>query len=89
MICFRDCFRFSGYTYGTKIAIDPNKIHYREIQLHGSIDATIRDFNMSAKLLPNLKMADLISSQFKLSAIREGFIESRSANVSKVIVVPD
>jgi hypothetical protein len=57
--------------------------------LHGSIDATIRDFNMSAKLLPNLKMADLISSQFKLSAIREGFAESRSANVSKVIVVPD
>ena len=80
---------FSGYTYGTKIAIDPNKIHYREIQLHGSIDATIRDFNMSAKLLPNLKMADLISSQFKLSAIREGFAESRSANVSKVIVAPD
>jgi L-iditol 2-dehydrogenase len=80
---------FSGYTYGTKISLDPNKIHYREIQLHGSIDATIRDFNMAAKLLPKLNMADLISSQVKLSSVRDGFVESRSANVSKVIVVPD
>jgi L-iditol 2-dehydrogenase len=80
---------FSGYTYGTRISIDPNKVHYREIQLHGSIDATINDFNMAARLLPKLRMQDLITSEFKLSDIQNGFIESKSANVSKVIVVPD
>ena len=80
---------FSGYTYGTKIEIDPNKIHYREIQLHGSIDATIRDFNVAAKLLPKLKMGDLISKEFPLSRIKEGFHESKSSDVVKVIVVPD
>ena len=80
---------FSGYTYGTKIEIDPNKIHYREIQLHGSIDATIRDFNVAAKLLPKLKMGEMISEEFPLSKISEGFHAAKYSEVVKVVVAPD
>jgi threonine dehydrogenase-like Zn-dependent dehydrogenase len=80
---------FSGYSYGTKIEIDPNKLHYREIQLHGSIDATIKDFYSSANLLPYLRMGELISKKAKLSKITDAFQDAKSGNVVKIVVSPD
>jgi len=79
---------FSGYTYGTTLNIDPNIVHYRELQIHGSIDATVRDFNDAVNLFPHLRMKELISDSFPLDEIVSAFHYAKNAEVVKVIVTP-
>jgi len=79
---------FSGYTYETKIEVDPNILHYRELQIHGSIDATVKDFNKAVQLLPYLKMDQLISAKFPLDQIKDAFQFAKNNDVIKVVIQP-
>jgi L-iditol 2-dehydrogenase len=79
---------FSGYTYGTELSLDVNKIHYRELHLHGSIDCTIRDFRQAARLLPQLQMDGLITASYPLEQVRDAFQATRDRDAVKVIVQP-
>lgn len=83
-----DILLFSGYPYGTRIEVDPNIIHYHELQIHGSIDATIRDFAKSVELFPQLRMRELINESFPLEGITEAFNYAKSGEVVKVVVAP-
>jgi len=79
---------FSGYTYGTELSLDVNKIHYRELHLHGSIDCTIRDFRQAAQLLPQLQMDSLITASYPLEQVEDAFQATRDLEAVKVIVEP-
>ncbi len=83
-----DLLLFSGYPYGTLMELDVNRIHYGEIHLHGSIDATIDDFSRAAALLPQLEMHRLISAEFPLTDIDEGFRTAKEEDVCKVLIKP-
>ena len=83
-----DILLFSGYPYGTKVEVDPNSIHYHELQIHGSIDATIKDFAKSVGLFPQLRMKELISESFALDNITDAFNYAKSGEVIKVVVAP-
>jgi len=79
---------FSGYPYGTRIELDPNVVHYRELQIHGSIDATVKDFNKAVQLLPYLRMNELIGAKFPLEKIEEAFQFAKNEDVVKVVIQP-
>lgn len=79
---------FSGYTYGTKLSLDVNLVHYRELHLHGSIDCTIQDFCRAAKLLPQLSMDRLLTASFPLERAEEAFRATRDPGAVKVVLEP-
>jgi L-iditol 2-dehydrogenase len=83
-----DLILFSGYQYGTEIPLNLNEIHYRELHIHGSIDATLADFNKSAHLLPQLEMEKLLSKDFPLDQIDKAFHAARHEDVAKVMIRP-
>jgi len=79
---------FSGYVYGTKLELEVNTVHYRELHLHGSIDCTIRDFRHAARLVPQLQLGKLVTHAFPLDKTAEAFHASRGKDAVKVIVEP-
>ena len=83
-----DVLLFSGYTYGTTLTLDVNKIHYGELHLHGSIDCTVRDFRNAASLLPQLQLDKLITATYSLDETVDAFRASRDREAVKVVIEP-
>jgi len=79
---------FSGYVYGTSMNLDLNSIHYREIHIHGSIDAPIRDFRNAVALLPKLHMERLVSASYPLERAAEGFQAAQAREAVKLLLEP-
>ena len=79
---------FSGYVYGTRLDLDINTVHYRELHLHGSIDCTIRDFNHAAKLVPQLALDRLVTHSFSLEEAAKAFYASKGEQAVKVVLEP-
>jgi L-iditol 2-dehydrogenase len=83
-----DLLLFSGYPYGTTMSLDLFAFHYRELHIHGSIDAPIRDFQKAASLLPQLQTGRLVSSSFPLDEAVEAFRAARLRDAIKVLIEP-
>ena len=66
---------FAGIYPQDNLVIDPNIIHYKEIQLFGSADSTTEDFYDALALIESgqVKTADLISHLITLDKLEEGF----------------
>jgi L-iditol 2-dehydrogenase len=79
---------FSGYPDGTMAALDLYRFHYGEKHIHGSIDATIADFQFAMKLQPQLKMAQLVTDRFPLGETPLAFQAGRDPKRLKVMVEP-
>lgn len=79
---------FSGYPHGTSAPLDLYKFHYAEKHIHGSIDATIVDFQFAMKLQPQLKMARLITDRFPLDETPSAFMAGRDPKRLKVLIEP-
>ena len=80
---------FSGYQYGTRISMDPNIIHYRQLHVHGSIDCTVRNFRRAARLLANLRMEKLVTASFPLERTAEAFRATRERDAVKITIEPE
>jgi L-iditol 2-dehydrogenase len=79
---------FSGYRHGTRFAIELNDIHYRELSLFGSIDATIDAFHQAVGLLPQLRMEQLVSETYGLDDAARAFETAGRGDVVKVLIEP-
>jgi len=80
---------FSGYTYGTRLSLEANLLHYRELHLHGSIDCTVQDFRRAVKLLPQLRMNKLITASFPLEQAEQAFRATREPDAVKIMLEPE
>jgi L-iditol 2-dehydrogenase len=70
---------FGGIPRDTRWERDPNDIHYREISMHGSIDATIDDVRRTVSLAPSLDLDRFVTHRFTLDRAKEamGLVTSR------------
>jgi L-iditol 2-dehydrogenase len=77
---------FSGYLPDSTINLDLNDIHYRELQIHSSIDCTIKDFQNAVDLLPLLQMDKLVTCTYSLDEAVEAFMHTRDPDCVKVML---
>jgi L-iditol 2-dehydrogenase len=75
---------FSGLPTGSKLTIDPNYIHYNEITLYGSIDATVDDYMRTALMAPYLDLDRFSSHNYPLEKIKEGFEATKEKDRSRI-----
>ena len=81
---------FGGVPPGSQISLDPNLIHYSEINVTGSIDSTIAEFKKALELISNriIDVKPLISHIISLDNIMMGFELMERKESIKVIVKP-
>jgi L-iditol 2-dehydrogenase len=79
---------FSGYPHGTQMPLDLYKFHYAEKHIHGSIDATIGDFQRAMRLQSQLDMARLVTGRFPLDETPQAFRAARQPEAVKVVINP-
>jgi L-iditol 2-dehydrogenase len=77
---------FGGIPKGNSLSLDPNSIHYNEIELLGSVDATIDDFKRSVELAAYLDLERLISYTYNLEEIGKGMEGLKNKEGIKTIV---
>jgi len=81
---------FGGVPEGATIQIDPNIIHYSEINVTGSYDATLVEFKKALKLISHKKVNTgmLISHILPLDRIMDAFNLMERRECIKVVVTP-
>jgi L-iditol 2-dehydrogenase len=77
---------FGGLPHGSVLSFDPNIIHYREVTITGSIDATIDDFKRAAEMAPSLKLERFITHTFALDEVKKGMEVMRKKEGLKVVL---
>lgn len=82
---------FGGFPSGSRVAVDPNTIHYREVMLLGSFGFAPRHFHMAMKLLASgrLDVAGLLSSEFTLDDVGLALDAGASGEAFKVLLRMD
>ncbi len=76
---------FGGLPHGSVWNMDPNIVHYREVTIYGSIDATIDDFRRAAAMAPKLDLERFITHTIPLEEAKEGMEIMRRKEGLKVI----
>jgi len=76
---------FGGLPHGSQLNLDPNLIHYQEVTITGSIDATIDDFNRAVRMAPSFNLERFVTHRFPLSAIHEAMAVMERKQGLKVI----
>jgi L-iditol 2-dehydrogenase len=81
---------FGGFPPGTRVPLDPNIIHYRELILTGSQNATTGQYRRALGLLPLMpEVAQLTTHRYPIEDAVKAY-ESRLAGVGlKSMVVAD
>jgi len=76
---------FGGLPHGSVWNMDPNIVHYREITIYGSIDATIDDFRRAAAMAPTLDLERFITHTLALDDAKKGMEIMKKKEGLKVI----
>lgn len=81
---------FAGTWPATSIELDPNLIHYRQIQVTGSVGGLMVDFERALTLLAHglVDVGPLISARYPLNKVLEAHRASESLSAYKVLVIP-
>lgn len=81
---------FAGFPAGTLAQIDPNLIHYRELTISGSANATLEDYAAAVATLSTgaLDLSPLITHEFPLTQVDAALDAVRSRAGLKVVVCP-
>lgn len=81
---------FAGFPAGTLAQIDPNLIHYRELTISGSANATLEDYAAAVATLSTgaLDLSPLITHEFPLTQVDAALDAVRSRVGLKVAVSP-
>jgi L-iditol 2-dehydrogenase len=77
---------FGGIPKGNTLAMDPNFIHYNEVEILGSVDATIDDFKRTVALAPYFDLDRFISYSYKLEDIKKGMDRIKNKEGIKTII---
>jgi L-iditol 2-dehydrogenase len=81
---------FAGIYPPTKLEIDPGDVHYRQLMLTGSYQATRYHYEVALKLIAMgmVKVRPLISEIIPLSRLKEGFEAVLQRKGLKIVVKP-
>lgn len=77
---------FGGIPKNNLLSVDPNFIHYNEITILGSVDATIDDFKRSAELAVYLDLDRFVSFRYRLDDIKQGLEKIKNKEGIKTII---
>lgn len=77
---------FGGLPSGSILSLDPNLIHYGEVTITGSIDATMDDFVRAVKLAPSFGLDRFVTHRFSLEEICEAMETASEKKGLKVIL---
>lgn len=81
---------FGGFAPGVSVAIDPNTIHYRQAQVHGSYGFSSKHFRRAAELLHNgPDPTPFITHRLPLERIGDALELAASHRAFKVALVMD
>lgn len=81
---------FAGFPPESSATIDVNDLHYREVSLTGTQNATPDQFRRTAALLPALSDVDrIVSHRFPLSQADQSYTSRSDPAVLKTAVYPD
>jgi L-iditol 2-dehydrogenase len=77
---------FGGLPHASLWNMDPNAVHYKEITIYGSIDATIDDFRRAAFMAPSLNLDRFITHKFRLDETKQGMQVMKERKGLKVVL---
>jgi L-iditol 2-dehydrogenase len=77
---------FGGLPHGSTWNMDPNVVHYREVTVYGSIDATIDDFRRAASMAPTLDLDRFVTHRLPLDKANEGMQVMKNREGLKVVL---
>ncbi len=81
---------FAGFPPESSALVDVNDLHYREVSLTGTQNATPDQFQRTAALLPSLDAVDrIVSHRFALSSADQAYTSRDDLSVLKTAVLPD
>ena len=81
---------FAGFPPESSALVDVNDLHYREVSLTGTQNATPDQFRRTAALLPSLEAVDqIVSHRFPLSSADLAYTSRADPTVLKTAVMPD
>ncbi len=81
---------FAGFPPESSAIVDVNDLHYREVSLTGTQNATPDQFRRTAALLPTLDAVDrIVSHRFSLSSADQAYTSREEPSVLKTAVLPD
>lgn len=82
---------FAGFPPDTSVPFDPNVIHYNEIRLTGSQNATLDQFQRTLELLPNLPEVDEVTThRFGLADAAQAYeVRLRNEGLKSMVVVEE
>ena len=80
---------FAGFPPGTSVPLDPNAIHYSEVRLTGSQNASPEQYRRVLQLLPRLPQIDTITThRFALSEATGAYeVRLRGEGLKSMVVV--
>ena len=81
---------FAGFPAGTMTQIDPNLVHYRELTISGSANATLDDYAAAVEALSSgrIDLSPLITHEYELSDVSDALDAVRTRAGLKVAVRP-
>lgn len=81
---------FAGFPPQSSALIDVNALHYQEVSLTGTQNATPDQFRRTAALIPALNELDrIVSHRFTLSEAKRAYESREDPSVLKTAVLPD
>lgn len=82
---------FAGFPAGAMATIDPNLVHYRELTVSGSANATLDDYAGAVNALSSghIDLSSLITHEFALSDVNAALDAVRTRAGLKVTVRPE
>ncbi|MEX0785846.1 MAG: alcohol dehydrogenase catalytic domain-containing protein [Dehalococcoidia bacterium] len=80
---------FAGFPPNTSVPFDPNIVHYNEIRLTGSQNATLDQFQRTLELLPNLpEIDDVTTHRFALADAAQAYeVRLRNEGLKSMVLV--
>ena len=81
---------FAGFPAGAMTLIDPNLVHYRELTISGSANATLDDYAAAVEALSSgrIDLSPLITHEYELSDVSDALDAVRTRAGLKVAVRP-
>ena len=81
---------FAGFPAGAMTQIDPNLVHYRELTISGSANATLDDYAAAVEALSSgrIDLSPLITHEYELSDVGDALEAVRTRAGLKVAVRP-
>ncbi len=80
---------FAGFPPNTSVPLDPNVVHYKEIRLTGSQNASIDQYRRTLQLLPNLaEIEEVTTHRFPLAEATEAYqVRLRGEGLKSMVVM--